>query len=262
MKSLLGWTALAFGLFLAAQIGTARGEAGDAQASGDAAKDRAAAAQERRAERVEKRKEALAEKRKEAADRRETLAERRKAREEAKERTDGASHDAVERRQSNQARRINQGIEKGYLTPDEIAKLDAQQKSIEAMQQSFEADGKLSPDERKALHDALDTASRCIWAEKHDTEGNQMPTYRLGNNVFAKDDFTARMEDPNLSKADAKVLCRDFRQVVALKKKLATEDLSADQRAKLQAEYNDLLNKYFEVRTPAPTPPDAAATKV
>jgi hypothetical protein len=253
---------VAFGIFLAAQVAAARGEAADAQPPADAAKERAATAQERRVERAEKRKEALAEKRKEAADRRETFAERRKAREAAKEKTDATPHDLVEKRQSNQARRIDQGIKKGYLTPDEIAKLDAQQKSIETMQQSFEADGKLSGDERRQLHDALDTASRCIWAEKHDTEGNPMPTYRLGKNVFAKDDFTARMEDPNLSKADAKALCRDFNRVVTLKKKLATEDLSDDPRAKLQAEYNDLLNKYFEVRTPAPTPADSNATKV
>ena len=153
---------------------------------------------------------------------------------------------------------------KGYLTSDEIAKLDAQQKSIESLQHSFESDGKLSRDERQQLRDALDTASRCVWAEKHDTEGNQMPTYRLGKNVFAKDDFTAKMEDPNLSKAEAKALCRDFHRVVTLKRKLATEDLSDDQRTKLQAEYNDLLNKYFEVRNAAPasTPADVTATKV
>jgi len=264
MRPLLGWTAVAFGVFLAAQIAVARGDAGDTQTPGDTAKERAAAARERRAERIEQRKEALAEKRKEAADRRETLAERRKARETAKEKTDGVSHDYVEKRQSNQARRIDQGIKKGYLTSDEIAKLQAQQKSIEGMQQSFESDGNLSRDERRQLHDALDTASRCIWAEKHDTEGNPMPTYRLGKNVFAKDDFTAKMEDPNLSAADAKALCKDFHRVVTFKKKLATEDLSDDQRAKLQAEYNDLLNKYFEVRdaAPASTPADVNATKV
>jgi len=261
MRSLLGWTVVAFGLFLAAQLATARGDATDTQTPGDTANERAVA-REKRAERIEKRKEALAEKRKEAGEKRETLAERRKAREAARERTDAASHDTVEKRQTNQARRIDQGIKKGYLTPDEIAKLDAQQQSIESMQQGFESDGKLSRDERKQLHDALDTASRCIWAEKHDTEGREMPTYRLGKNVFAKDDFTAKMEDPNLSKADAKALCKDFHRVVTLKKKLATDDLGADQRTKLQAEYNDLLNKYFEVRDSAPAPAASTATKV
>ncbi|OGV64507.1 MAG: hypothetical protein A3K18_34185 [Lentisphaerae bacterium RIFOXYA12_64_32] len=33
-----------------------------------------------------------------------------------------------------------------------------------------------------------------------------------------------------------------------LEKKLATEDLSANDRAKLQAEFDALLNRYFEVR--------------
>jgi hypothetical protein len=154
----------------------------------------------------------------------------------------------VDKRQDNQARRIQHGIKKGYLTPDEISKLEKQQKAIADMEASFKSDGKLTKDEAKSLRNALNEASRCIWAEKHDTEGGQMPTYRLGKNVFAKDELTAKMADENLSAAEAKALAKEFHHILALKKRLAKEDLTDEERAKLQAEYDELLNKYFEVR--------------
>ena len=159
----------------------------------------------------------------------------------------------VDRREENQAKRIEQGIKKGYLTTDEIAKLDEQQKKIAALESQFKSDGKLTRDEMKQMRTALDTASHCIWAEKHDTEGNQMPVYRLGKNIFAKDGLTAQLQIENLPVDQAKALMKDFRRTVELKRKLAKEDLSDADRAKFQAEYNDLLNKYFEIREPAAT---------
>lgn len=154
----------------------------------------------------------------------------------------------VDQRQERQAKRIQHGISKGYLTTDEIAKLDAQQKQIATMEEQFQGDGKLSKDEARDLRQELDTASHCIWAEKHDTDGNQMPVYRLGKNLYAKDTLTAQLADENLSRTDARALLTDFRRTAELKRTLATADLSDAERAKLQAEYDALLNKYFEVR--------------
>ena len=153
----------------------------------------------------------------------------------------------VDNRQDNQSRRIEHGIKKGYLTAGEISTLQTQQNSIAQLESSFRSDGRLTGKEMQSLRTELNTASRCIWAEKHDTDGNQMATYRLGNNVFAKNDFTAKMGDPNLSATEAKALCKDFRRLTELKRSLSG-DLPEAQRTSLQTEYNQLLNQYFEVR--------------
>lgn len=161
----------------------------------------------------------------------------------------------VDHREARQDRRIDHGVKNGSLTSDELAKLEAQQKSIADLETSLKADdGKLSKDEFKQITEALNTASRSIWAEKHDTEGKQMPTYRLGKDVFAKSGFTAQMADENLSPDAAKALMKDFRRTVQLRHQLASKDLPADERSKLQTEYNDLLNKYWEIRPPSSQP--------
>jgi hypothetical protein len=168
-------------------------------------------------------------------------AERQQAREKAR-------GDKADNREARQAKRIENGIKKGALTQDELDTLTKQQKSIGDLEDSIKGDGKVTKDEAKQLKDALDTASRNIWGDKHNTEGNQLPTYRLGDNVFAKDDFTSKMSDPNLSKTDARKLTHDFHHLIELKHSLASDDLTPEQRSKKQAEFNDLLNQYFEVR--------------
>ncbi|MBI5725127.1 MAG: hypothetical protein HZA50_14300 [Planctomycetes bacterium] len=156
----------------------------------------------------------------------------------------------VDNREARQAKRIEHGIAKGYLTPDEVTKLESQQKAIADLEASFKSDGKVTKDEFKQLNQALNEASRSIWAEKHDTDGNQMPTYRFGKNVFARPELTAALANENLSREQAKQIMADFHKLMALKHALATKDLTADERARLQNEYNELLNKYFEVRQP------------
>ena len=210
-------------------------------AAKEKANDRREAAKERR--------EAAKEKAEAAKEARESSKAEAKANlEAAREKKSDVAADRVDARQANQARRIQQGITKGYLTNDEIAKLNAQQSKIAQMESSLKSDGRLSRDESNRLRAELNEASRCIWAEKHDTEGNQMPTYRLGKNVFAKDNLTAKLADENLSAADAKALLKDFHRTVELKHKLAADDLSDTERTALQSEYDTLLNTYFEVR--------------
>lgn len=196
--------------------------------------------------------EALAQKHKARTD--DAVAKRAAAKEaaaakraETKESVAAKRGETADNRQDRQSKRIEHGIAKGYLTPQETATLQAQQNSIAALESSYREDGKLTGQEIKSLQTELNTASRCIWGEKHDTEGNQMATYRLGKNVFAKDSFTAKMADPNLSKAEAKALCKDFRRITELKQQLSGT-LSDAERTKLQEEYNDILNMYFEVR--------------
>ena len=199
------------------------------QPSAAKAKPDAAARQARIAARAEERQ-------KKEADHQEKIADRQDKRD-----------DKVDKREAHQAKRIDQGIKNGSLTASEQAQLKSQEDTIATMESSYKADGKLTPKEMQSLHTTLDTASRCIWADKHNTDGNQMPTYRLGKSVFAKNSFTSQMSDPNLNPATAKALCKDFRRLTELKRTLAG-NLPPAQRTTLQAEYNTLLNTYFDVR--------------
>ena len=154
------------------------------------------------------------------------------------------TNEVTENRQARQDKRIEQGIKKGYLTPDEIGKLNTQQKNIEGMQQQFNGDGTITRNESQQLRRALNNASLDIWTEKHDTDGRQMPVYRLGNDVRLNADVAAKLAADNLSKADARKFLGDFHALVDLKKKL-NGTLADNQRARLQARYNEMLARYF-----------------
>jgi len=154
----------------------------------------------------------------------------------------------VDRRQAVQARRIEQGVRNGSLTAEELAKLRAQQEAIEQLEDAYKGDGKLTLQERRDLHMKLNYASRCIFAEKHDAEGTQMPVWRFGGNVYAKEAFLKQLEDESLTREQARQIIRDFRTALRLKHRLASENLGEDERARLQAEYNEILNRYFEIR--------------
>ena len=60
--------------------------------------------------------------------------------------------------------------------------------------------------------------------------------------------ITSAMSNQNMTGAEAKALSSDFRKMLNLKNSLANDNLSAEARAQKQADYNELLNKYFEVR--------------
>ena len=178
---------------------------------------------------------------------REQIQKNQEARKKNEDAAENKGENRVDKRQSNQEKRIQQGIKKGYLTDSEVATLTTQQQKIADLETSFKADGKLTKDERKQLQQELNTASANIWAEKHDTEGNQMPTYRFGKNVFAKDSITSQLSG-DMTGADAKKIAGDFRQMMTIKKKLSSGDLSDEERTKLQSQYDTFLNTYFEVR--------------
>lgn len=203
------------------------------------------AAKEERAAKAEEKARAREEAQKARAARQAEAAEAKEARQAEAQ---GKREACVDKRQDNQARRIQHGINKGYLTTEETTKLKKQQDALAGLESSFKADGKITGAEAKTLRSELNEASRCIWAEKHDTDGNQMAAYRLGKNVFAKGDFTAKLADPDLSRAEAKALCKDFHRLVELRGLLSGGDLSDGDREKLQSEYDDLLNEYFEVK--------------
>lgn len=73
-------------------------------------------------------------------------------------------------RQANQHGRIEQGIRSGQLTKDEAKQLAAGQRAIRQEEREYKADGTLTKDERKDLHQDLNAASKEIYSEKHDAE--------------------------------------------------------------------------------------------
>lgn len=154
----------------------------------------------------------------------------------------------VDKREQHQGKRIEQGIRKGALTAQEQAELARQRDAILAKEKTFRSDGKLSQSERQQLQSLLNDSSRMIWAEKHDTEGQQLAVHAFGKNVFAKEDLLKKVSDPNLSASDARAIFQDYRTMLEDRRKLSEGNLSGPERARLQSEYNDLLNRYFEVR--------------
>ncbi|MCG3187381.1 MAG: hypothetical protein IOMNBAOH_01992 [Rhodocyclaceae bacterium] len=76
----------------------------------------------------------------------------------------------VDQRQEQQARRIDQGQQSGALTEREAGRLERGQARIQAMEGRAEADGTVTPQERRRLHQAQDTQSRHIYREKHDRQ--------------------------------------------------------------------------------------------
>ena len=153
--------------------------------------------------------------------------------------------DRIDQREANQARRIQAGIKQGQLTADEITKLQSLETNIATLETSLKSDAKLTKPELQQIRQALNAASLQIWAERHDTEGNQKPARVLGKDVFAQDQLTAKLESPDLTKAQAREFLQDFRKLINLKHRLATETLTPEQRTKLQSEYDTLLNQYF-----------------
>jgi hypothetical protein len=82
----------------------------------------------------------------------------------------------VNPRLSNQAERISEGIRDGSLTAGEAARLEREQSAIAREEQRFLRDGNLSPRERRRLMREEERASRHIWRERHDRQGNMAPT--------------------------------------------------------------------------------------
>jgi len=79
----------------------------------------------------------------------------------------------IDRRQDNQDRRIEKGIERGQLTEREANQLNTRVDRIDAMEDKAKADGKVTKKERKGLHKGLNKNSRAVGKQKHDRQGTR-----------------------------------------------------------------------------------------
>ena len=84
--------------------------------------------------------------------------------------TAGTRDPGVNQRQHNQQERIAQGVRSGQLTKSEAKVLRAEHRAIRREERAYKADGTLTRDERKDLHQDLNVAGRSIYNEKHDAE--------------------------------------------------------------------------------------------
>ena len=82
----------------------------------------------------------------------------------------GNSDPGVNHRQAKQHARIEQGVRSGQLTRDEAKSLRTQQRAIRQEEREMKSDGKLSPAERKQLHQDQNQASKDIRSQKHDND--------------------------------------------------------------------------------------------
>lgn len=76
----------------------------------------------------------------------------------------------VDKRQANQAARIEQGKASGQLTDKEAAKLEKGQARIAAKEEAAKADGVVTKKERAQLQHAENKQSRKIKRQKHDAQ--------------------------------------------------------------------------------------------
>jgi len=76
----------------------------------------------------------------------------------------------IDKRQANQAARIEQGQKSGALNQKEAARLQKGQAHVQKMENKAVADGKVTAKERARIEHAQDKQSSKIYREKHDKQ--------------------------------------------------------------------------------------------
>lgn len=79
----------------------------------------------------------------------------------------GTNDPGIQKREQNQERRIENGVENGSLTPREAGNLEAREAKIKQDEERMKADGNLTPAERAKLTREQNRASRKIYRKKH-----------------------------------------------------------------------------------------------
>ncbi len=95
------------------------------------------------------------------------------------------------------------------------------------------------------LREQFNSASMAIFAEKHDTEGKTKKIFGFGHSIAMSKEAANRLSSGQLSRQEAQTFLTDFQEMTYSKWRLSVEDMSALARAKVQEQYNQLLNRYF-----------------
>jgi hypothetical protein len=83
---------------------------------------------------------------------------------------DPAATPGLDKRQANQQKRIEQGVASGQLNQKEATRLEKREAKLETDKQAAQADGKVTPQERKQLQREANRDSHAIRAQKHDRQ--------------------------------------------------------------------------------------------
>lgn len=83
---------------------------------------------------------------------------------------DPAATPGIDKRQANQEKRIQQGVQSGQLTGKEAARLEKGQARIERMEQRAKSEGVVTKKERAQIQRQQNVQSRHIAREKHDKQ--------------------------------------------------------------------------------------------
>ena len=83
---------------------------------------------------------------------------------------DPAATPGIDKRQDNQQKRIDQGVQSGQLNEKEAARMDKGQARVEKMESKAKSDGVVTKDERRRLHHAQNNESKRIHRQKHDAQ--------------------------------------------------------------------------------------------
>ncbi|MBK6981422.1 MAG: hypothetical protein IPH30_07945 [Betaproteobacteria bacterium] len=76
----------------------------------------------------------------------------------------------VDKRQANQERRIEKGVQSGNLNAREAARLEKGQERVGKLEEKAKADGTVTKKERAVLHRAQEKQSKRIAKQKHDKQ--------------------------------------------------------------------------------------------
>jgi hypothetical protein len=135
-------------------------------------------------------------------------------------------------------------VERGALTPDELALLAARQKNLERLSKTIRQDGAIKGTEYTGLRAELNRAASSIWAATGKSAGSTK--YEFGTDVVFKDWVGKGLEERTLEAADVEKVIGGFVQVISSETRLATQYLAAELRDSEQKKLNQLANAYFQ----------------
>lgn len=73
----------------------------------------------------------------------------------------------VNDKQQDQRHRIQHGVKSGALTKEEAKSLAEQQKALRVQERQYKSDGVMTKEERKDMHQDMNTSSKAIYDAKH-----------------------------------------------------------------------------------------------
>ena len=165
----------------------------------------------------------------------------------------------VNKRQTHQKHRTQQGVRSGQLTKDETKELAGTRREIRQEEREYRSDGVVTKEERKDLHQDLNAASKDIYQEKHDsdtqpgvtpaepgTPGTRDPGVNA-RQANQKERIAEGFKSGELTKKEAARLAHKEARLARIEKRLKEDgSLTAEERAKLQSYQNKLSAEIYQ----------------